>query len=387
MDNQTVAALANRMASDAALQRAMVAQTDITKLAQWLTKLDEAGEASLEDWTAWLSTPQSLRDLPPPTWQMGTAPPAAWMPVRLFETQGEWQVEWVHALFAPLSDPFFDDSATRIRRHPANLILSCSTPVAALAEFAGCDQPDIVVFHISRCGSTLVARMFGAMDQTRVLAEPPVLDQAIQLYLRGLIDADLVRGLAGALGREPQVCARRRVIKLDSWHCLALDRIADVFPFAHKLLLIRDPVEVLVSHRENPGMQVLKGAVPFDTFGLVGMFEAPQDEFPAWVIAAIMRGALQAADRPDLLVCDYADLPGAFTGRILPHCRIDLALHEADAITQVAGYHSKRPDAPFLPDGALRQEAADPALRASAARHDLPQLYTDLRLRAARKAH
>ena len=372
--------MADRIAGDPALQRAVAAACDLATLAQVLAAI----EGSEEDWQRWLRDAQEAR-FSPPRWRRENPPPAGWIPMSLFEMGGNWQIEWVHSLFAPLSDPFFDDTVRRVARHPANLLLRCSTPAEAVLEFAQQQQPDVLIFHISRCGSTLVARMLDALEETRVLAEPPVFDAALQLYLRGVFDQSLVKGVAGALARAPDGNARRCALKLDSWHCLVLDRVADLFPDAHKVLLFRDPIEVLVSHRDLPGMQVLKGAVPYDTFGLFGALEIAADEFASWAISAIMRAALAAADRPDLLMVDFAQLPQDFIDRILPHCEIIADPAELTRIAQVAGHYSKRPEITFESDSQMRQEQAGAELRTLAAQHGLDQLHLDLKSRVGRK--
>lgn len=371
-----IVAVAEQIAADAALQHALAATTDIAGAARLFGGID----SGVEPWESWLHDCQSQRNLAP-LWRRDTAPPAGWMPVRLFEQGGEWQVEWIHALFSPLSDPFLEDSTRRMQAHPANLLLRCSTPSSVLAGFAGSDQPDVLIFHISRCGSTLMAQMFGALDGTRVLAEPPVLDAAIQLYLRGLADPWLVQGMAGALGRSPAGPLCRRVIKFDSWHSLALARIADLFPEARTIIVFRDPIEVLVSHRTSPGMQVLKGAVPYDVFGLAGAWEVELDEFAAWAIAGIARAALAHADRPGILLCDYASLPESFAEHILPHCQIAADTVELERLAAIGARHSKQPGVLFASDTRAKQDEAGPELRALAEKYGLQSIHSGLRER------
>lgn len=379
MEREKGFAIADRIAGDPALQRAVAAACDLATLAQVLAAI----EGSEEDWQHWLEDARGAR-ISPPRWRLESAPPAGWIPISLFERGGNWKIEWVHSLFAPLSDPFFDDTVRKIARHPANLLLRCSTPAEAVLEFAQQQKPDVLIFHISRCGSTLVARMLGALEEARVLAEPPVFDAALQLYLRGVFDASLVTGVAGALTRTPEGSARRCALKLDPWHCLVFDQVAELFPGAHKVLLFRDPIEVLVSHRDLPGMQVLKGAVPYDTFGLSGAMEVAADEFASWAISAITKAALAAADSPELLIVDFAELPQAFTDHILPHCEVVADAAELARIAQVAGIHSKRPGMTFESDSQLRQEQAGAELRTLAARHGLDQLHLDLKGRVGR---
>jgi hypothetical protein len=377
MDGGVVDRVADRIAGDVAFQRAICQLTELPDVAAWLAQLEgDSGE-----WLQWLDRARSRRDLPP-VWHFDTAPPTGWLPLRLIEGRGGWMVEWVHGLFTPLNAPFFEDDIRPIARHPANLVLRCLTPIDAVRDLAPRDQPDTLVFHVSRCGSTLVAQMFRALDDARVLAEPPVFDSAVQLYLRGEIDAGLLRGVAAALGRGGDDQAHRTVLKLDSWHCLTLDRIADAFPQARCILLFRDPVEILVSQTAHPGMHVLKGAVPFGTFGLEGALEVANDDFAAWAIAGIMRGALASSGRQGLLLCDYSELPDAFVARILPHCGIMPSAQEVERMVGVAARNAKQPNATFLPDTAAKQSAANADLRERIVSHGLDQAHRELMSRA-----
>lgn len=121
----------------------------------------------------------------PPTRRLATPPPRQWLPVQVYAEGETLLVEWLHFGFAPLAEPFFEQSVARARTLPANRLLRCATPLAALSALDGAPPPDGLIFHMSHCGSTLVAQMIAALDRTVVVSEAPPLDLALQLYLRG----------------------------------------------------------------------------------------------------------------------------------------------------------------------------------------------------------
>jgi hypothetical protein len=116
--------------------------------------------------------------------------------------------------------------------------------------------PDGLVFHMSRCGSTLVAQMFAALPDSMVVSEPPPLDDVLQISLLGGADTAIaaLRAMSAAFGRRG---GRPFVLKLDAWHALALPLFRRAFPDTPWVFLYRDPVEVLVSHMRQRGSQML----------------------------------------------------------------------------------------------------------------------------------
>ena len=220
--------------------------------------------------------------------------------------------------------------------------------------------------------------MLRQLEGSVVIAEAPALDPVIGLHLAGELSGDHVRGLAGALMRDRTGTTRRRFLKLDAWHALAMGRICNIFPGVPTVFLFRDPIEVLVSQQRRPGLHVRRGAVDLEGFGLTGSFRIRDEDFPAWVIAAIMRGGLAQAQREGLLLCDYADLPDAFTSRILPQFAIAPTHAEISRMHAVASRHSKDERLLFETDAANKQASADAALRARADAQGLPELYAPL---------
>lgn len=315
----------------------------------------------------------------PPDWTFASAPPRQWLPVQIFADGEGAKVEWVHFGFAPLVEPFFEQSLARAMALPASALLRCATPLETLLEFASERPPEGLIFHMSRCGSTLVAQMLGALEGSAVVAEAPVLDQAIQLHLAGQFPAELVRGLTGALLRDRAGDTRHLFVKLDAWHTLALPRIAALFPSSRWAFLFRDPVEVLVSQARKPGMHVTPGAIPFELFGLRGGEGVSPPNYPAWVIGAIARAGLGAAGLDRGLLVEYADLPGAVTRAILPHFGVEPGEGDTERLAEAGARYSKQPHRAFAEDRAEKQGAADTELRARAETMGLIATHSALR--------
>ena len=103
-------------------------------------------------------------------------------------------------------------------------------------------RPAGFIFHMSRCGSTLVAQMLAALPENRVLSEPTAINAVIRA---ALLDAripratlvDWLRTVVGLLGC-PLEGESRYFVKLDCWHVLALPLIVEAFPETPWIFLI-----------------------------------------------------------------------------------------------------------------------------------------------------
>ncbi|HMO76236.1 MAG TPA: hypothetical protein PKD99_10960 [Sphingopyxis sp.] len=323
------------------------------------------------------ATPQMRQQLP--ALILTEAPPRHWLPVDLKRHQGQILVEWEHFAGLPLTDPFFEETMRRVRSLPFNALMRIATPLAALEPFAAAPAPDGLVFHMSRCGSTLVGQMLGAIPEHIVVAEPPALDTMIRLAGRGQVPPAMVRAMAGALTRDRSGMTRHRFVKLDAWHAFVLPMLRGVWPDTPWTFLYRDPVEVLVSQHRRPGLHCRPGVLPLDAYGVDA--SAASGDYAAWILDGICRAALGAID-DRCLPLDYRQLPDALIDAMLPHFGVVPDAAELERIRAAGGRYSKAPGRAFTGDSEAKQQAASPALRAAAA----PLLATYARLQEKRQA-
>ena len=142
-------------------------------------------------------------------------------------------------------DRYFHDTVARAAKRPFNLAFYRDTSIEvlqAVAEATPGIPPSGLLFHLSRCGSTLVSNAFASRDDTLVLAEPGPLNDA--LVVPGLSDAArraLVRSVLSVLARPQRREQRACVIKVDAWHVRSFGAIEAACPGAPWLFLHRDP--------------------------------------------------------------------------------------------------------------------------------------------------
>jgi hypothetical protein len=123
--------------------------------------------------TRWEAAPVELDGWPGP----------GWLPARAVPTGGAPAIDWAWFGDAPLRDPFFEGSVRKATSLPMNRLLRTRTTFAALIEGCQAEPPvrlDGVIFHLSRCGSTLIAQMLMAAPHNHVLSEPEPFDAVLQ---------------------------------------------------------------------------------------------------------------------------------------------------------------------------------------------------------------
>lgn len=318
-------------------------------------------------------------------------PGRKWLPVAIVAAQGALAIDWIHFGTTLLTDSFFDTSLRRARRLPINSLLRMRTPLAVLAKTPPPDVasgPDGLIFHMSRCGSTLVSQMLAAMPGCVVASEAPPLDAAVQLvhsHPEAPLEqrVALLRGMAAALGRDRFGNRRHYVIKTDSWHSLELPLFRAAFPDTPWLFLFREPTEVIVSQLRARGSQMIPGSQPDSVFAIPDPLSLPAEEYIARVLNRVTQAAIDQADLGDGLFVDYADLPDAVEQRILPHFGIVPDADSLGAARAAARWNAKSPSFAFEPDAEGKRRDAGEAVRAASAAH-LDEIHCKLTTLAGR---
>lgn len=268
-----------------------------------------------------------------------------------------------------LIDPFFEDSFTKAVGPQRRSGWEAISEVARVCESIA---PTGFIFHMSRCGSTLVARMLAASSSNIVLSEVPTIDAVLraQAWDPGIDDdtkVERLRHLVAVLGQRCSDDQKRLFVKFDAWSVMELPLILRAFPEVPWLFLYRDPVEVLVSHLRRPGMHMvpglLKGA-PFDSAPANSRYE----DYGPWLLAQVCQAALDYREHGRGRLVDYSWLPRFVTRELPVHFGIDLSASERDQMEAAASYDAKTPMVRFENDTDRKQAAATTQLRELVAR-------------------
>jgi hypothetical protein len=246
----------------------------------------------------------------------------AWTPVRVRLTTGE--IDWA-LVDQPFAEPFFEQTADLAMQHPFNQVFARRTPLRALDAPRESDPgvaPTGFVFHMSRCGSTLIAQMLARLSATIVLSEPQPLDALLRLRGRGVDDDTLMhwfRAMVSALA-QPRNGERRLFVKFHAWHVLELPFIARAFPDVPWVFVFREPRAVLRSQMRSLGAEVVLGTIDPAYLGLdhAAGYAMPAGEYAARVVGAFCEAALRSTGAGRSAFVDYGTLPGAVFSDVLP---------------------------------------------------------------------
>jgi len=314
----------------------------------------------------------------------------AWAPSQIRWTPSGPLVDWCHLGDLRFAEPFFEQTIERAMAHPFNLLFRRATPLAAMtAPIEPELRPAGLIFHMSRCGSTLVSRMLAASPENMVLSEPGPLDQILRARARlpGLTDAQLVallRGMTAALGRRRHPEERDLFIKLEGWHLLHFPLIRRAFPDVPWIFLYRDPLEVMASIGLVRPRQMMPGGIDAALLGLdpASTLAMTPNAFTARVLERICEAALaHAADGGRLI--EYRQLPEAVFTDAFVHFGLRCSSDALARMREITRFDAKRPDVLHADDGEQKQRSADDEVRDLSARLLAP-LYA--RLETARRA-
>lgn len=298
-------------------------------------------------------------------------PMAGWLPARASSGADGPLIDWVWFGDEQPTAPSYEESVRIHGSRPFNLMFRTRTTFDGLvggAEREELRAPTGLIFHMSRCGSTLAARMLAAVPHHWVVPEPQPLDAVIQwvssLGARPEQQVRAVRAIVGALGRSRTGTFSRYFVKLDSWHVLSLPLLRAAFPQVPWIFLHRDPVEVVSSLMTAPGLQVVPGGLPRPVLHIVDGELLSREDYAARVLARFCVAARQHWPLGGGLLVDYNDLPAAMFGPVPCHFGFMPDSAERAAMEATAGMDAKRPYSAFVPDSQRKRDGASPTLLA-----------------------
>ncbi len=290
-----------------------------------------------------------------------------------------------------LTAPFFRQSELTARRQNRP---TRHTSAGVLREFSG-RAPDLplrgLVFHLSRCGSTLVSQMLAAPPAHVVLSEAEPFDAVLRAGhwpepVSATQRAGWLRGLVHAWGTRRHPDERRLFLKLECQHAFHFDLIRAAFPGVPCVFLYRDPVEILVSQGETFGGGIFSNPADGERIGATAaeLSAMRPEEYCARLLGRVAEALADAAERaPDICVVAYPELPGAVESLIAPFLGLSLDEAEREQMRAVTRFHAKAPgQLLFREDSTRKQCEAEPETRALATRWMAP---AHARLEAARR--
>jgi len=297
---------------------------------------------------------------------------AGWVPVRIYWEQDEAFLDWCYVGEQRFTDPFFGDTIEKCLRNPANLLFRRQTPVETLtARRDACPGllPKGFIFHMSRCGSTLVAQLLASLPQAIVISEAGPIDAVLRANFRDptLTDerrAAWLQAVVSALGQPRTGQEKDLFIKFDCWDTMDLGLINRAFPGVPWIFLYRNPVEVMVSQSRRKSAHLVPGVIEPALFGLDegAALTFQPEEYCAIILARICEAALRHHKPGRSMIIDYNRLPEAVWTSVLDFFGADYTHDDLERLNHAAQFYSKNPSLHFQDDRAAKNRLASEQL-------------------------
>lgn len=310
-----------------------------------------------------------------------------WIPIRIYWKERRPLVDWCWVGTRRFTEPFFDHTIEVCLQLPFANLCRPQTPIDMLRERHAIEpglQPRGFIFHMSRCGSTLVSQMLAALPKNVVISEAGSIDSVLRAKFRepSLTDqerADWLRWMVSALAQRRSGDEERLFIKFDSWSVLDVPLISRAFPGVPWIFLYRNPVEVLVSQLAHRGAHMVPGGIEPELFGmrLDEVFKMQPEEYCAKVLARLCEAALQHHQSCAGIMVNYEQLPDAVWTGVADFFGAEVSDADMQAFRRVATLDAKNPALGFESDSQAKQKKASEAVRVASARWLAP-LYEQL---------
>lgn len=191
-----------------------------------------------------------------------------WIPYRLEIIELEVRVLWLDLEDRFIAEPFFDETILDNKIYAKNNgrgRLVSQSDIRSLCEWASRIEASSVtafIFHVSRCGSTLLSQCLVADQKHVVIPEAPLLDDILQmdevLLPEGISKEQFFKAALTFLGQK-RLGQEQLFIKLDSWHIHKYNLLRRWFSDAPFYFLSREPKAIIQSHAKRRGIHMIPG--------------------------------------------------------------------------------------------------------------------------------
>ena len=316
-----------------------------------------------------------------------------WIPIRIYWSDHRPSVDWCWIGTRRFSEPFLDQTIDVALRLPFSTLFRPQTPMEMLGERYSIDrglQPRGMIFHMSRCGSTLMSQMLAALSTSVVISEAGSIDSVlrskfIEPGVTDQIRIEWLRWLVSALSQRRIGNEQHLFIKFDSWATLDLPVINTAFPGVPWVFLYRNPVDVLVSQLAKRGAHMIPGAIEPALFGMTTaeVLEMLPEEYCARILARICEAALDYYEICPGLMVNYEQMPDVVWITLADNFGIEISGAEMESVRRVTAINAKNPRLMFENDSERKRNKATKEIQAAAERWLWPVFE---RLEAARLA-
>ncbi len=282
-----------------------------------------------------------------------------WVPYKLSMVDNMPHNYWLYTGNQRYTAPFFDETISACLSLPENSSrfkgFSSLELLPSWAAKFDAVPPTAFIFHVSRCGSTLLAQLLGLHEQHIVLAETPFLDELLRLPFKdNAVDRPLLQeALPAAIrmyGQKRRGDETHLFIKADSWHLCFYRQLRALYPAVPFILLYRSPDEVILSQRRRRGMQSVQGILEPAIFGFdnEAIHFDTLDDYMVKVLERYFTIMLEIKQEDPLsLLINYKEPILSTMQKIADFAGVKIEENELEQMKERSRYHAKYPDQVF----------------------------------------
>lgn len=150
-----------------------------------------------------------------------------WIPYQLIIKENSATCKWLYLNDKKFTEPFFDETISICKyaeeNRSNNAFVSDIDVLPQWFNKAESVEPSIIIFHVSRCGSTLATQLFALNEKNIILSEVPFFDALLRW--RNLMPnpqeektLQLLKTAIACYAQKRSGNENRLIIKTDSWH-------------------------------------------------------------------------------------------------------------------------------------------------------------------------
>jgi hypothetical protein len=316
----------------------------------------------------------------------GGIPQPRWLPVGFEFNPTAASVKWIDFGSRPISEPFFRQTLLRLESMEppaAERITDLSTFLEAASRLEPV-APSGLIFHVSRCGSTFLANALRTAHQVLVLSEPHPIVKFFHpwVFSNSPFPAEswpeqrrrFLSAISSIYAHHAQACLSKVVIKCAAVDILHIPLIRSVWPNTPCMVVIRDPLEVMVSNLAKPAPWLKSQSRPAVARRIFGWPETESqsmspEEFCARGIGRFCESASRViGDKCHII--DYSDMNITNIYKIADFFGLGMPAPYSPAVKHVIDTWAKDPEGAraFEDDHNRKQSEATESIREAAQR-------------------
>jgi hypothetical protein len=214
-------------------------------------------------------------------------------------------------------------------------------------------EPTAFIFHVSRCGSTLLSQMLSLQKSNIVLSEVPFFDDLLRYGKKENClpqTLPIIKAAIDLYSTKRNAEYKNVFIKTDSWHIHFYKELRELYPTTPFFFLYRKPDEVVQSQQKKRGMQAIPNLIEANVFGFnkEEISTMPLDEYMGMVIESYLEKfyAILQKDK-NCFALNYHTGAMEMINTIATKIALHITKEEYVAMEQRAGFHAKFPNQVF----------------------------------------